>query len=690
MKRIAAKLDKHASLQSIRRGLIMILPLLMIGSFALVLKFLPIGFYQRFITQFAGGFLVDFFTGINQATFDILAVALNLSISYHYAVQKSRQHTILLGAIITSFSVNMIFAGLLSESFNVSSFGAEGMFTAIFSALCASAAFCAIALRRPYMPRLYTMGADAAFNSVVALILPSTVIILAAFSLNQGIVHIFGVSGLDALVQLSVNSLFSAIHSEGLQAVLFVLLSSVFWFFGLHGSNVLHAVELHIFADATTQIISKEFLDLFVLMGGCGATICLLVAILLFSKQKNNRRLSRMAALPMLFNINELMVFGLPVVFNFSFFIPFIITPLLCMTSAYIAVSTGLVPLPVNPVSWVTPVVAGGYIATGSIAGSLLQIFNIAMGTMVYRHFVIRYEKKANDRLQEDLKRLVSTLQDSEASNTPISLLSLAGDEGNVSKMLAEDLRYVLKNPDTLFVHYQPQFHYKDGCVGAEALLRWDHPRCGFIYPPLVVQLAKEANLLFQLETQIYRMVFADIRRMHNEGMDPGKISVNVTAETLQQREFLDFLKAHIGMQPELRGILRIELTEQMSFLLDDPDKNFVPAIQELGISFAIDDFSVGYTSVRYLQNSRVDLVKLDGSLTRDMMQNARSQEIISSIMHMANTMHFKVVAEYVETREMRDKLVELGCVYHQGYYYSKPLPIEEFISLLHKPTTCK
>ncbi|MDL2217626.1 EAL domain-containing protein [Christensenellaceae bacterium OttesenSCG-928-M15] len=694
-KAFADRIDEMPVMQAVRRGLVMMIPVLLIGSFSLVLKFLPIPAYQQFLSSFLYGYLPVLFTWVNQATFGLLSLYMTMSISLSYARVKTSQPAYLFGAVAASVASYMVFNGLLNDTLTIGMMNTQGMFTAIFSALFGSSIFCKFAIAPKLSRRFYTIGADAEFNISISIIMPLLITILAAVTLNQLVMALFNVNGFNALFHAAANALFGLIKSPLLQTLLFIVLSSIFWFFGLHGTNVLETVSQNLF-DANlianneavaaglpaTEIFTKTFLDTFIVIGGCGATLSLLIAILLFSKQKNNRNLGKLSAFPMLFNINETMVFGLPIVYNTSLLPAFILAPVMNFFVSYFAIVSGIVPIAAYQVEWVTPIGIGGYVATGSFAGVILQLFNVAMGVVIYRYFLLRYEQKTNRRMQHDLEALVEVVRDSERMAAPVALLELQGREGAVAKMLAEDLRYVLREPKSFKLFYQPQYDDKDRCIGAEALLRWDHPSCGIIYPPLLVGLAQETGLLSEMERVIFKKASEDIAQMAAAGMLPEKISVNVTAPTLQEKSFVSFLEELIQENPYLKGVICVELTEQMSFYLSDTAEGQLKTIHDMGVSFAIDDFSMGHTSLQYLQSDQFDIVKLDGSLTKDVLINPRNHNIIASIVQMAKTMNFKVIAEYVETMQQREQLKALGCYLYQGYLYSPAVPLEKVLTI--------
>jgi lactose/cellobiose-specific phosphotransferase system IIC component len=248
---------------------------------------------------------------------------------------------------------------------------------------------------------LFTVGVDHEFKAMLSTLLSAALTVLVFGLGNALIIRAFDVDSFRSLMALGFNNLFKRLGSGFLTGFIFVFASSVLWFFGIHGSDTLEGVMETYFtpqlsanqaAVATggvpTQIVTKEFFDCFVLMGGCGATICLLIAILLFSRNRARRGLGYAAAFPMIFIINEMMVFGLPIIFNPIMLIPFLVVPLVCYTIAYLAISAGLVPMITSEVAWTTPIILGGYHATGSVAGSILQLVNVVVGVLVYLPFV--------------------------------------------------------------------------------------------------------------------------------------------------------------------------------------------------------------------------------------------------------------------------------------------------------------
>lgn len=696
MTKLLSKIRALTVIRSIRYGLVTLIPILTTGAFALALKSLPIEGYQDFITSFCGGILFTLFDGMFKITFEMLAVYTAAVVGYHYGILHERQDKKYgYATLLVSMGCFFILSGVPECGFDV--LAAKGMFTAILAA-CASS-FLFVKLSGLVQHRmLLTDGADVRLGFSVQMILPAAVTLSLFAALNRLLIQVFEVSSVYELLTRFFSGMFSNIDNEVLRGLFFVFLSGILWFFGMHGGNMLDGVandfaaysaqvnqELIAQGGEATQILSKQLMDNFVLMGGCGTTICLLAALLLFSRRSNTRQIAKMAVFPMAFNINEIMVFGLPIIYNPVFLIPFLCTPVVCFLVTYISMRLGIVPPVTYEVQWTTPVILSGYMATGSIAGSLLQLVNMGIGVAIYAPFVKRYDAEKQKVSKRDYQALVARLEESERTRIPVSLTDVTFSYGWMGKALAADLQLAMER-DELQLHYQPQFHADGRCIGAEALLRWNHKMFGSIYPPLVFQLAGEAGFLEELEKWVVSKAAADIQDLCLKYPDRKlKISANVTGISIQSKSFEKFLVNLSRAYPMKEMGMCIEITEQAALHLDDNLRERFRRIREMGFMLAVDDFSMGSTSIQYLTGNYFDLLKLDGSLVKRILENPRCCEIISSIIQLSHTLELKVLAEYVSDAAIQKKLLELGCYLYQGWYYSPAITLEEFEALLQK-----
>ncbi len=691
LEKIYEETENCVALQSIRDGLVMIIPVLMIGSFSILFRSLPIPVYQDFISNFGGGFLADIFVFLYGATVGFLAVYLTISISVSYTGKRLPDKSFSYGSLFASLISFCICAGMFQEGFSIGVLGAQGLFTAIVCALSASALYCSLIKAMTGSLRLYTDGADGEFNRSLAMLFPIVIISLLFAVFNLILVKFFHVTGFNMLFSNVLTHIFSGMGRSLGTTVLYLCLTNVMWMFGIHGDNVLESVTVNIFMPGIeinrqlleagaqpTEIYSQTFYDVFALMGGSGGTLSLLLAILLFGRRRGNRRLAKYSALPMIFNINEIMMFGLPVVFNPIMMIPFLATPVVQILIAGLAVQLHLVPVVTQQVPWTTPIILSGYLATGSAAGAVLQIINVLAGVMIYCPFIKIYEYEKNKDSSKKMDQLLHILRKSEVEDKPVELLTLRNYSGEVAKEIAEELRFKIGGQlPRLF--YQPQFDRKGNCVGAEALLRWETQSYGTVYPPLIVRLAEEAGVLEELEEGVFRAVVRDMESLVDVIGKEAKISINVTGTTIQSERFELFLRELRDRYPHYSTRICVEITEQAALNFDDELTQRLTRIKEMGYSLAIDDFSMGSTSIKYLQTNIFDMVKLDGGLSRDILTNSRSRDIIASITELSHNFGIRVLAEYVETEEQKRVLEETGCLLYQGYLYSPAVPVEQF-----------
>ena len=685
---------ERASVRAVRNGLIMILPIMLVGSFVTLLQSFPIPVYKAFLQEFAGGLLGNLLQWVNNGTFGILSLYMVVSISYCYIQELEKDSGHWMEAVAVSLTSFAILSGILLEGFDMGRLGASGMFTAIVSAVLGTKLYNLFVRHLSIKFRLYADGADSSFSNAWTSLIPFVFVIAVMLLIHAFIVYVCKISSLQdvfkALCDLMFHNLGNG-NSFG-SGLLFVALSTFLWFFGIHGNNALYDVIIEIMIPATkanmlaveagevpTQILTNNFFDFFVDLGGCGTSLCLILAILLFSKRKGNRRLAVAAFPTVLFNISELVVFGIPVVFNPILFIPFMLTPIVLYCITYFAFAMGLVPVICSYTSWAMPVFFNGYISTGSVAGVVLQALNICVGVAIYYPFVKRLDRRRQLQAVEDMDYLVRVLKESEMYYKPVTLIYLPGTAGILAKTLVNDLQHALREKE-IEMYYQPQYDSDECCIGAEALLRWHHPVFGMMYPPLVIKLAEEAHMLFDLEKYVFTTVAESLGVMQGELGGNFKVSVNVSGYTLTNEEFKGFLKKLVEkyeIQPES---ICIEVNEQTALLMDDDTVGLFAKFKELGFLNAVDDFSMGHTSLKCLQTGQFDVVKLDGELVRDIFASRKSQKIIESIMHLSKNMGFDVLAEFVETREQQKELEGIGCTKYQGFLYSAALPLNDFI----------
>ena len=676
------RVQKVRVVRAIRDGLVTIIPVLIIGAFALVFEYFPVPGYTEFIKEFGGGFIFQFFSFIHTATFGVLSVYMTFSISRAYMRIKDDTAIVHSGAIMSSLIVFFILSGSYLDGFKLENIGVKSMLVAIIAGLGASALYTLFFnLFSKKRSNVLSMGADNVFNRMLSTLLPTLIVVIIFGLINLFIVKVFNVDSFRDLYIRALNGLFSVGDNSFVKGFFFVFLSSLLWFFGVHGGDALEGVSSKYFTALSDggvagTLLTKEFFDIFVLMGGCGATICLLAAILIFSKNRARRGLGITATAPMVFNINELMVFGLPIIFNPIMLIPFLLVPLVNYTVSYLAIYSGIVPVVANQVQWTTPVLLGGYQATGSVMGLLLQLFNIVLGVAIYLPFVKILDRESEKIIKNNYKEFNEYYINNERTLQTVRLSEMNSIYGSFAKELTADIKHDLYR--NLQMYYQPQYNYQGKCIGVEALLRWKHRVLGVIYPPLVMKLTNECGLSAKLEEAITNQVLKDREALLKKYGPDIKVSINATGSSFGSGELLNWLKEIDKTSPFKGKNICIELTEQEAFSINDKTRTILKELKDMGLFLSIDDFSMGQTTLHYLKESLFDEIKIDGSLVKGLSTSQNCREIVSSLIELADSLSLSIVAEFVETEEEREILHKMGCNGYQGWLYSPAVPLEE------------
>lgn len=666
-------------LASISEGMMRALPVIMTGAFALVLQCLPIRPYQAFLENFLGGCLLEFFSTVNAASLGVVGIILTISISYSYANHTQNNMPIMLS--VTSLCAYFIMMG--TETFSLDQADGSTVFVAILAAVISSLLFTAISKRYSAQASYTYRGMEPTLRSSMLCITPFLCTIVFFAILRLFMVSLFGNKSIQELLADGISYLYGNMGSNLGSCALFLLSSHLLWMCGIHGNNVLHSVSDTLFAQgvaqnleqiaagmAPTHIFSKTFIDTFLIIGGSGASFSLIIALFLFGRKRNLKQVAKVSLIPGIFNVNEMLVFGIPIVLNPVFLIPFILVPIVNLILAYLATIVGFLPVITTEVEWTTPALLSGYLATGTIRGSIFQLFLLTIGVIIYRPFVLRYELENSRKLKDHIQTLTKQFQKNEDDREHPIYIYMTGEMGTVAKMLADELQNAITKKE-LQVFYQPQIDVHGNCFGVEALLRWHYPNLGYIYPPLMIELAKERGILEELEHFVIHTACGDLKKLNTQFSERLKISINITGTSLKNQNLIPMIEEAVEQHGVLRKNLWIEVTEQDAISSSEEISGRLDRLNKLGYHLLIDDFGMGHTSLTYLKSSYFSVVKLDGSLTKE-YQNERYQEIISSITHLSQNLKFDVIAEYVETEEQRNKLLELGCTGLQGYLYSK------------------
>lgn len=250
---------------------------------------------------------------------------------------------------------------------------------------------------------------------------------------------------------------------------------------------------------------------------------------------------------------------------------------------------------------------------------------------------------------------------------------------------LEDGLRHALERQE-FELHYQPKMNLETGMIiGVEALVRWRHPERGLVSPAQFIQIAEESGFIVPIGRWVLGEACRQARVWQDTGLPPLRIAVNISAVELRAKGFVAGVGAILNETRLEPRYLELELTE--TFLMQDSKSTVtvLQAIKDMGIHLALDDFGTGYSSLSYLKRFPIDTLKIDRSFVSDLTTDADDASIVSAVISMARSLHLRVVAEGVETREQLEFLQQHRCPFGQGYYFSPPMTAVEFGALLRR-----
>jgi len=247
-----------------------------------------------------------------------------------------------------------------------------------------------------------------------------------------------------------------------------------------------------------------------------------------------------------------------------------------------------------------------------------------------------------------------------------------------------EEMKQALSNDD-FKLYYQAQYNYQGDIVGAEALLRWQHPTRGMESPAVYIPIAEESELILVIGQWVLEQACRDIYKLEQKSLPTSfkNIAINVSAKQLIQADFQHLVLSTIDKNNICPSHLTLELTESLLVENIEDSIKLLHNLKAKHIDCAIDDFGTGYSSLTYLQRIPASVLKIDRSFVTNIDKSKDSAAIARMIISLAETLNMKVLAEGVETKAELQCLKALGCYNYQGFYFSKPIPFDDFVALL-------
>ena len=252
--------------------------------------------------------------------------------------------------------------------------------------------------------------------------------------------------------------------------------------------------------------------------------------------------------------------------------------------------------------------------------------------------------------------------------------------------LMEADLRSAITDKQ-LSLFYQVQLDQTMQPVGAEALLRWQHPTRGFVSPVDFIQIAEESSLILEIGDWVLETACRELARWsQHEKTRHLVLAINISAQQFMQTDFVEHVAEAVKAHQINPACLKLELTESVALGgLDVVVTKMLALKHGIGVTLSLDDFGTGYSSLSYLKKLPFNQIKIDRSFVRDMLTDTSDAMMVKNIIDMTHNFGMQVIAEGVETEQQLALLREYGCLSYQGYLFSKPLPVEEFEMLLNK-----
>ena len=249
-----------------------------------------------------------------------------------------------------------------------------------------------------------------------------------------------------------------------------------------------------------------------------------------------------------------------------------------------------------------------------------------------------------------------------------------------LEKQLVGDFDQALKEKQ-FCMYLQPQMTSEGKMLGAEALVRWQHPKRGLIFPGDFIEVFEKTGLIYRLDRFIWELAVQKLARWQQEGHSDLYISVNISTKDFYYMNVYETITALVEKYRIIPSTLKLEITETAIMTGTAGELDMIEQFREYGFQVEIDDFGSGYSSFNTLKDMDVDVLKIDmGFLRTSKPENLeKSMSILNMIISLSKTLGLSVVTEGVETKEQVVKLTQMGCRIYQGYYFSKPIPVEEF-----------
>ena len=397
---ISNKLSNNKYLAALQDGLMFSMPILIVGSVCIIIGDFPLPIFQETMTSLLGDIWSQWCWDIMvPATTGLVSLLSIIGIANSLALKNKVEPLSAVGISVSAYFI--LLAQMEDGGFAVSNFEAQGLFTAMITALIATSIY-SYTVHKNWiikMPESVPSFVSRSFNALIpaAVVLPIFLIIRLVVSLTPYDIQVLQMP-LASITTSLVGTLFAS------------FLNSFIWFFGIHGSSVVdsfmdpiwyatRAENLAIYQTAVTAarpyIVTMDFINFFVFLTGSGITLPLTIIMAYKCKSKRIKQIGKLSILPGLFNVNEPVIFGMPIVLNPMMLVPFVLAPTCSVLIAYLSMYAGLVPYPTGvTIPWTTPAPISGWLMCNDWRGGVLQVVVLIVSGLIYYPFIKSLDKK--------------------------------------------------------------------------------------------------------------------------------------------------------------------------------------------------------------------------------------------------------------------------------------------------------
>ena len=457
------------------------------------------------------------------------------------------------------------------------------------------------------------------------------------------------------------------------QAFCRMILIHLLWFVGIHGDNAFFSMFTGVLSQQTfiAGLSLNSFYNHFVILGGSGCMLALVLAILLVRAAPQDKALAKVSLPFNMFNISEVVLYGLPVVFNPIFLLPFLLIPSLNFLLSYQLLQLGLIQLQPNELSWLTPMGLSGWLISGSWVVPLYQVGLLLLNTLIYMPFVL-LSQRLNDR-DLPLQQVRNSLKFTGLKLLEAEQRYALEQQHNKANQVALQQALSAIAAGQLQLHYQPKIalHSQTVC-GFEALLRLKTAD-GVLQGPWFIDILERNQLAPLIDRWVVQQAATDLALAKTLQVKP-LLSLNLHPDSLLEQNIVQQI---LDLAAQYPGQLQLELLENAMLEQQGQSAKNLLLLRQQGILLAVDDFGRGFSNLSSLIQYRPDVVKLD----RTLLLAAAQPEGLLLFTHLTQLCHslgYQLTAEGVETAEQLALVRQHGVYCVQGWFFAKALPLEQ------------